>query len=130
VKLSNYAFKNSNGIQFEDVTRSWGFEKPSFANGAAYADLDNDGDLDIVINNINEEASVYENSLNDNTGKNNSHALTVKIQGSRPNINGIGASLRIYYAGRQQLYEHQPTRGYLSTNDARAHFGVRCCYAA
>ncbi|MCW3081287.1 VCBS repeat-containing protein [Segetibacter sp.] len=124
VKLANYAFKNTDGLSFQNTTKSWGFNQAAFSNGAAYADLDNDGDLDVIINNINDEAFVYENTLNNNGQKSNSHTLTVKIEGQSKNINGIGASLRVYYAGKQQFYEHQPTRGYLSTDDYRAHFGL------
>ncbi len=92
----------------------------SFGNGAAYADLDNDGDLDVVINNINDPAFVYENTLNP-TGQH----LTVSFAGAKGNEAGIGASVRIYYGpNRQQFYEHQPARGYLSTHDSRAHFGL------
>lgn len=120
VKLSNYAFKNSNGILFEDKSAAWGFTQPCFSNGAAYADLDNDGDLDIVINNINDPAFVYENTLE----RNNQHNLTVSLEGPGKNVNGIGATINLWYSGKQQFYEHYPTRGYLSTHDARIHFGL------
>ena len=124
VQIPNYAFKNTNGIQFQNTTAAWGLDKPSFSNGSAYADLDNDGDLDLVINNINEPAFVYENGLNSKGGNNSSHLLTVKLEGSGANKNAIGTKLRVYYAGKQQYYEHQPCRGYLSTVDERAHFGL------
>ncbi len=120
VKLANYAYKNTNGLIFENTTQSWGMDQLSFGNGAAYADLDNDGDLDVVINNINDPAFVYENTLNP-TGQH----LTVSFAGAKGNEAGFGASVRIYYAGKhQQFYEHQPARGYLSTHDSRAHFGL------
>ncbi len=124
VKLSNYAFKNINGISFENTTKDWGITQPSFSNGAAYVDLDNDGDLDVVINNINDEAAVYENTLRTSGNNSDQHYLTVNIEGNEKNINGIGTTLHVYYSGMQQYYEHYPTRGYLSTDDARAHFGL------
>ncbi|MEO6233328.1 MAG: VCBS repeat-containing protein [Ferruginibacter sp.] len=121
VKIPNYAFKNKGGNHFENTAKAWGFTQPSFSNGGAYADLDNDGDLDIVINNINDNAFVYENTSNHD----NEHQLTVAIVGAGNNTQGLGANIRIWYAGnQQQYYEHQPTRGYLSTDDARAHFGL------
>lgn len=119
VKLANYAFKNSNGLMFDDVSKDWGFTKPCFSNGAAYVDLDNDGDLDVVINNINDEVFVYENTLA-KTG----HRLTVKFEGTEKNRTGIGALVTLYYDGKKQYYEQYPTRGYLSTDDTRAHFGL------
>ena len=64
IKVPNYAFRNTGQLQFENVSESWGMNEPSFSYGAVYADLDNDGDLDYVVNNINEEAFVYENTLN------------------------------------------------------------------
>lgn len=123
VKLSNYAFKNTNGLTFENKSDAWGITHASFSNGAAYVDLDNDGDLDVVINNINDEAYIYENTLR-NAANNNQHFLVVNIEGSEKNINGIGTILRVYYDGKQQYYEHYPTRGYLSTDDPRVHFGL------
>jgi enediyne biosynthesis protein E4 len=126
VKISNYAFRNSGGFLFENTSDAWGVSHKSFSNGAAYADLDNDADLDFIINNINDPAFVYENTLNGKDKrerKNNS--LTVVLKGDGKNVQGIGAVVRIYYAGnKQQLYEHQPCRGYLATVDARAHFGL------
>ncbi len=121
VKIANYAFKNLGNIHFENTTAAWGFTQTSFANGGVYADLDNDGDLDVIINNINQTASVYENTLNDKK----QYRLTVSINGDGLNTQGIGASIRIYYGNnQQQFYEHQPIRGYLSTHDARVHFGL------
>lgn len=125
VKLSNYAFKNNGGLSFTNTTQSWGFNTSSFANGAAYADLDNDGDLDILINNINDPCSVYENTLNTKEHRSPTHTLAVTITGKGQNPQAFGTILRIYYDhGKQQLYEHQPCRGYLSTVDNTAHFGI------
>ncbi|MBE7172283.1 MAG: VCBS repeat-containing protein [Williamsia sp.] len=124
VQIPNYAFKNTNGIQFRNITDAWGLGKASFSNGSAYADLDNDGDLDLVINNINEEAFVYENKLNNQSNHGAGHTLTVKLEGSGQNKNAIGTKLHVYYGSNQLYYEHQPCRGYLSSIDERAHFGL------
>ncbi len=125
VKIANYAFKNTGGFLFADSTQAWGLNQPSFSHGGAYADLDNDGDLDLVVNNMNDKAFIYQNTSNDPTQQNRQHYLSVAFQGSEKNTQGIGARVYLYYAGgRQQYYEHQPTRGYLSTVDGRAHFGL------
>ncbi|MBC7510005.1 MAG: VCBS repeat-containing protein [Ferruginibacter sp.] len=124
VKLANYAFRNTDGISFNDVTASWGLTTPSFSNGAAYADFDNDGDMDMVINNINDEAFLYENTTR-KKGDSTTHYLQVKCTGSKQNINGIGAWIDIYYDGnKHQAYENTPYRGYLSTDQNIAHFGL------
>ena len=123
VKLHNYAFRNNGNITFSDVTNDWGLMTPTYANGAAYADLDNDGDMDVIVNNINDEASVYENtSRNVETTKN--HYLAVQLNGDSLNRNGIGAWVEVYYGGKQQTYEQTPYRGYLSSIDIRPHFGL------
>jgi hypothetical protein len=124
VKIPNYAFRNTGKLQFEDVTKSWGMDIPSFSNGAAYADLDNDGTIDIVINNINDEAFIYKNNSR-NVDKNNNHYLQVQFKGTAQNKNGIGAWADIYYDnGKHQVYENTPYRGYLSTIQNIAHFGL------
>ncbi|MBD0374823.1 MAG: VCBS repeat-containing protein, partial [Flavisolibacter sp.] len=125
VKVPNYAFKNTGGFVFANATNTWGLNQPSFSNGGAYADLDNDGDLDLVINNINEQSFVYENTLNNGPQKNNLHYLSIVLVGTDKNPRGTGTSLHLYYDGnKQQYYEHQPCRGYLSTVDPKAHFGL------
>ena len=124
VKLPGYCFKNTGGYRFSNTSAEWGFTHPSFSNGGAYADLDNDGDLDLVINNINETAFVYENTLHSPGHPTKDHWLSATLAGGGKNRDGIGATIRIYYQGHQQLYEHQPCRGYMSTDDYRAHFGL------
>ena len=119
VKLKHYAFHNDGNAKFSDVTDNWGLVTRSFANGAAYVDLDNDGRLDLVINNINDEAFVYRNNSNDT-----SNYLTVKLIGDSLNRSGIGAFIELYYDGKQQVYEETPYRGYLSTMQTDAHFGL------
>lgn len=118
VHIPNYSFKNINGLSFQNTSQAWGLTISSFSNGAAYVDLDNDGDLDFVVNNIDSEAFLYENT----SAKSN--VLTVKIAGPALNKMGIGTKLTVFYSGRSQYYEHQPCRGYLSTVDDRAHFGL------
>ncbi|MCW3087411.1 MAG: RNA-binding protein, partial [Sediminibacterium sp.] len=124
VKLHNYAFKNNGDLSFSDVSAKWGMTTPSFSNGAAYADLDNDGDLDVIINNINDEASVYQNTARE-SNPSGSHYLQVRCVGDSQNINGIGAWIELHYDhGKKQVLENTPYRGYLSTLQGVAHFGL------
>ncbi|MDO3642548.1 VCBS repeat-containing protein [Mucilaginibacter sp. L3T2-6] len=124
VKIPNYAFKNGGNLEFADVSKNWGLTEPSFSNGAAYADLDGDGDMDMVINNIDDEAFVYKNTLRDKDKAGN-HYLQIQFKGGPQNINGIGAWADIYYdKGKHQVYENTPFRGYLSTIQNIAHFGL------
>ncbi len=124
VKISNYAFRNSGGFTFDDVTAQWGLTTPSFSNGAAYVDLDNDGDLDIVVNNINDRAFIYENKA-PRKGESISHWLRINFHGSPLNKSGIGAQAWVYIDGQKVLYgENSPFRGYLSSVQAGLHFGL------
>ena len=128
-KMANYAFKNRGGEsgftpQFEDVSSLWGMDVPSFSNGMAYADLDNDGDLDYVVNNINDSAFVYRNNTIQSKPL-ESNYLRIKCKGLSNNINGIGAWIEVSYnKGEKQVYENTPYRGYLSTLENIAHFGL------
>jgi ASPIC and UnbV/FG-GAP-like repeat len=124
IKLHNYAFHNNGDLTFSDLTADWGLSTPTFSNGAAYADLDNDGALDMVINNINDETFVYRNTAREKDTA-STHFLKVKFVGNKRNINGLGAIAAIYYDhGKQQVYENNPYRGYLSTMPNTAHFGL------
>lgn len=124
VKVSNYAFRNRGGLQFEDVSAAWGIQVPSFSNGASYGDLDNDGDLDYVVNNINDKAFVYRNnSIELHPDK--SHFLRVKFVGKGLNTQGLGAHVEgIFTDGTLFYYENTPYRGYLSSVEAVAHIGL------
>ncbi len=126
VKLHNYAFENKGDLTFEDVSKAWGLSIPTFSNGAVYADLDNDGAMDLVINNIDDEALIYRNTARDDKKNiNNVHFLQITFTGGKQNINGLGALADIYYDhGKHQVYENDPYRGYLSTMQAMAHFGL------
>jgi hypothetical protein len=123
VKLHNYAFHNNGDLTFENVSSEWGFENPTFSNGAAYADLDNDGDMDVVINNINDKASVFENTLRNKKDK-SANFLTVKLKGDSSNLNGLGTWVELHYDGKKQVYEQTPYRGYLSTIQLNPQFGL------
>ena len=123
IKIDNYAFRNKGDLTFENVSETWGLKVPSFSNGAVYADLDNDGDLEIVINNINDEVLLYKNSTNEKQKDN--HYLKIKFSGAESNRNGLGAWAEIYYGkGKRQAYENSPYRGYLSTVQNIAFFGL------
>ncbi|MEP6466828.1 MAG: VCBS repeat-containing protein [Parafilimonas sp.] len=123
IKLHNYAFHNNGNLTFSDESTNWGLNIPTFSNGAAYADFDNDGAMDMVINNINDKALLYRNTSADEDSAN--HFLQIKFKGGPQNINGIGAIATIYYDhNKLQKYDNNPYRGYLSTIQCIAHFGL------
>jgi hypothetical protein len=115
--LSNYVYNNKGNLKFEKVTKAWGFETPSFSSGMAYGDLDNDGDLDVVINNMDDLAFVYENKATGNF-------LKIKIVGSDKNTFGYGVKGIIHHNGKTQVVENSVTRGYLSSVEPGLFFGL------
>jgi hypothetical protein len=124
VSLHNYLYTNQAGLTFEDISQKAGINQTSTSNGAAYADLDNDGNLDLVTNNINGNSFIMHNDINEppDTGRGNNY-LTLKLNGDTLNKDGIGTIAYAYSNGFTQMVEQYPVRGYLSTVDNRLHFG-------
>src|SRR5881398_975650 len=120
-RLSNYVFRNNGDLTFSDETKAWGLDQPGFSYGAAYADLNNDGRLDLVVNNIDAPASIYENVQPQDDAH---HYLHITLQGESPNRRAIGATLILTAGGQKQYSYHSPYRGYMSTMDDREHFGL------
>jgi len=120
-KFHNYMFKNKGDLTFANVSKDWGFGKSVLDNGVAYADLDNDGDLDLVTNNLDEEAFIYKNNSNE-IFKNN--YLEISLKGDSLNRYGIGAKVKAYLKGQVEFRENNPTRGFQSCVDASLHFGL------
>lgn len=121
-KISNYAFHNKGNLTFENLTEKWGLKEPSISHGAAYADLDNDGDLDLVVNNLGNRASVYRNE-NQGTGGNRYLRVKLKSAGANPFATGAKVTLQTSN-GNMQVAEMIPTRGYQSSIEPVVHFGL------
>jgi hypothetical protein len=119
--LKNYIFKNNGDLTFTNVTESWGDEMPSLSNGAAYADLDNDGDMDLVVSRINDYAFIYRNNSNK---LNQNHFLKIKFDGIGLNKGGIGAKVEIKCKDQTYTQEFMPSRGYMSSMNHELIFGL------
>lgn len=121
VPVPNYAFRNNGDLTFTNQAAAWGLDDMAFASGAAYVDLDNDGDLDLVVNNINAPASIFENRAETREDR---HYLTVQLKGSGSNTAGIGTKLYLKHDGKVLFREQMPARGFQSSVDPRIHFGL------
>ncbi|MBQ4820824.1 VCBS repeat-containing protein [Aquimarina sp. MMG016] len=121
-KTSNYFYRNQGDLTFKNMFGNWSEEIPSYSNGAVYSDLDNDGDLDLVVNNINERAFIYENESDKRIG--NSNYIKIKLKGTKNNLNAIGAKATVYTKKGLQVSEMYTTRGYLSSVPPILHFGL------
>lgn len=121
VKLSNYGFRNNGDLTFSKVTEEWGLSQKTFSNGSAYADLDLDGDLDLVINNVNDPASIYRNHA---VERNNSHYLRIKPLADQAGVTAFGCKVWLEQGGSAQFQEITNVRGMYSTSEPVAHFGL------
>ena len=121
-KVPNYMYKNSGNFEFKNLASEWGLGKLSHSNGSVYADLDNDGDLDLVINNLNEVASVY---LNKNELTNPEHKfLKINLKGTSGNIHAVGTKITAWINGIPHFIEQVPVKGFQSSVDPRPNFGL------
>lgn len=120
-KLNNYLFKNNKDLTFSNVTTEWGFTASAISNGTVYADLDNDGDLDLVINRLNEKAAVYKNNTSETTRQ---HYVKIKLLGAGKNTQGTGAKVYVQTAHTHQMQEAFTTRGFQSSVDPVIHLGL------
>ncbi|MBP6795874.1 MAG: CRTAC1 family protein, partial [Saprospiraceae bacterium] len=124
INVYNYFFCNNRDLTFKDKSADWATNTPSFSNGAAYADLDNDGDRDLITNNIDEPASIWQSNLMNSPDGTNNHFIRLKFNGPYSNRNGIGVKVILKSKGIFTNEIFSPYRGYLSTMEPYLHFGI------
>ncbi len=117
--IDNYMFKNNGDLTFSKINTAWGIEDKGFSNGAVYADLDNDGDLEIITNNIDSPVSVFENKSSETN-----NYISIKLKGNDLNLDGLGAKVKVFSEGKQQIQELTLSRGFQSSVSPKLHFGL------
>ncbi|MCK0156306.1 VCBS repeat-containing protein [Cellulophaga sp. F20128] len=120
-KIKNYMFHNTNGLKFNKVTDQWGLSQETFSTGAAYGDLDNDGDLDLIVNNIDEVAYIYKNNTNENS---NNNYLRIKFLKAKKEQSFFGTKVSLYHKNGLQISELTNARGINSSSEDLVHFGL------
>lgn len=123
--LSNFAFRNNGNLTFTNHAKEWGLGEPGFSNGSAYSDLDNDGDLDLITNDINAPSHIFRNNSTEIHPENK--FLKIAFKGIGKNLLGFGSKVTIYYQNKANYLEQMPARGFQSTVDHRLNFGLGTC---
>lgn len=121
VKIPNKAFRNLGSLKFEDATEKWGFQTPSFSNGSAYGDLDNDGDLDLIVNNVNQPVFIYKNNTDAQSAN---HYIGIRLKGSEKNRFAVGAKVELHLGNSVINREMIPSRGFQSSIDYQMPIGI------
>jgi hypothetical protein len=118
----NYIFQGSKDLKFKDQSKDWGFTNTTLSNGAAYADLDNDGDLDLITNDMNAPAGIYKNNAREQNPS--SHYITLQLRNNTPNVFAVGAKVFLFVNNKVMYKEVQPVRGFMSSTETMLHYGL------
>lgn len=121
IHVLNKMYRNDGNLKFEDIGEKWGFSQPSFSNGAAYGDLDNDGDFDVIVNNVNQPAFIYKNNSRE---VNRNNYIAVSLHGSKKNTFAIGSTIKVYAQDQVLTREVIPSRGFQSSMDYKSIIGL------